>query len=103
MGKDEIDAPALAVGVVIEVVFNHADHDLIAHERASVHDLLRLDAERGLPDDLLAEHVARSEMADAELLLDVGCLRTLAWRATRIKDKVSPLLAHPSNATWNGY
>lgn len=81
--KDEIDSPTLAVGVVLEVVFDHPDHDLIAHERARVHDLLRLDAERGLPDDLLAKHVARGEMADAELFLDLGCLRTLAWRATR--------------------
>ncbi len=78
-----IDSPALAVYVVIEVILNHADHDLIAHERAGVHDLLRLDAERGLPDDLLAKHVARGEMADAEPLLDVGRLRTLAWRAAR--------------------
>lgn len=65
------------------MILDHADHDLITHEPARVHDLLRLDAERGLSDDLLAKHVASGEMADAELLLDAGCLRTLAWRAGR--------------------
>ena len=85
------------------MILDHAYHDLIAHERAGVHDLLRLDAERGLPDDLLAKHVARGEMAHAELLLDVGCLRTLAWRAARHeKDIVSPcmLAHHPHRREW---
>jgi len=94
-GEDEIDPPALAVCVVVEVVFNHTDHDLIAHERASVHDLLRLDAERGLLGDLLAKHVARGEMADTELFLDGRCLRTLAC-AQHGAGKIccQPMLAH---------
>jgi hypothetical protein len=77
-GWGEIDSPALAVCVVLKMVLDHADHDLIAHERARVHDFLRLDAEWGLPGDLLAKHVARGEMADAKPLLDVRRLRTLA-------------------------
>lgn len=93
---DEIDSPALAVYVVIEVILDHVDHDLIAHEPARVHDLLRLDAERGLPGDLLAKHVARGEMADAELLLDVGCLRTLACRAAQHAKDMS---AHASSSS----
>ena len=72
------------------MVLDHADYDLIADEAARVHDLLRLDAERGLLRDLLAKHVARGEMADAELALDIGRLRTLAWRA----GVCQPTLAH---------
>ena len=73
------------------MVFDHADHYLIADEAARVHDLLGLDTERGLLRDLLAKHVARGEMADAELVLDVGGLRTLAWRAGEL---CQPMLAH---------
>ena len=79
--KREIDPPALAVCVVVELLLDHADHDLIADEAARVHDLLGLDAERGALGDLLAEHIARGEVANAELVLDVGRLRALAWRA----------------------
>jgi hypothetical protein len=100
-GEDEIDPPALAVRVVLEVVLNHSDHDLIAHEPARVHDLLRLDAERGLPGDLLAEHVARGEMADAELLLDVGSLRTLAC-ARHGAGKELSARASSSSTRWCG-
>ena len=77
------------------MVLDHADHDLVADEGAGVHDLLGLDAERGLLRDLLAKHVARGEMADTELVLDVGRLRTLAWRAGEM---CQPTLAHCSSS-----
>jgi hypothetical protein len=58
-----------------------------------VHGLLRLHAERRLPGDLLANHVARGEMAGTELLLDVWRLRIIAWRAARREKDTS---AHAS-------
>lgn len=71
-------APVLALLVILELVPDNADHDVVADEPARVHDLLRLDAELRLLRDLLAQHVARRQMAHAELLLDPRRLRALS-------------------------
>lgn len=72
------DEPVLALGVHLELVLDHAHHDLVAHEPARVHDLLGLLAELGLLGHLGAEHVARGEVADAVFGRDVGGLGAFA-------------------------
>ena len=41
------NAPERALLVLVELLLNHADHDLVADESSLVHDLLRLLAEVG--------------------------------------------------------
>jgi hypothetical protein len=54
------DEARLALGVVLELALDHANHDLVADETALVHDLLGLSAQLGLLCDLGAEHVTGS-------------------------------------------
>ena len=74
--------PVLTRLVVLELVPDHAHHDVVRDEPTSIHDLFSLDAERRLLRDLLAQHIARSEVADAELftytrrLCALACIRT---------------------------
>jgi hypothetical protein len=92
------DEARLALGVVLELALDHANHDLVADETALVHDLLGLSAQLGLLCDLSAEHVTGSlhvalavvvflcigmfarthQMADVVLFLDLGSLGTFA-------------------------
>src|SRR4051794_11032351 len=53
------NVPALALGIVVKLLLDHADDDVIADEAALVHDLLGFSAEGGLLRDLAAEHVTR--------------------------------------------
>lgn len=78
-----VDSPESALLVGIELLLDHANHDLVTDESTLVHDLLGLFAEVGTLLDLLTEHVTRCEMADMELLLDVRSLCTLACREER--------------------
>jgi hypothetical protein len=41
-------APGLALGVVLELILDHVDHDLVADEATRIHDFLRFPAERRL-------------------------------------------------------
>lgn len=70
-------SPVLAGLVVLELVLDHTDDNVITHEASSIHDLLSLNAEGRLARDLVAEEVASREVADAELFLNLGGLRTL--------------------------
>jgi hypothetical protein len=70
--------PVLASPVVLELVADHADHDVVRDEPAGVHDLLSFYAERRLLRHLLAEHVARREVAHAKLVAYPRRLRALA-------------------------
>lgn len=54
------DPPALALGVVLELVLNHVDHNLVADKTTLVHDLLGLSSQLGLLCDLGAKHVTGS-------------------------------------------
>ena len=71
-------APVLARLVVLELVLDHVDDDVVREQPASVHDLLRLDAELRLRGDLLTQHVASGEVTHAKLVADAGSLRALA-------------------------
>lgn len=51
---DVVDIPVLALGVGVELVPNHSNHDLIVDETSFVHDLLRRQTQRGLRCDLRA-------------------------------------------------
>lgn len=86
-------APELALRVGLELRLDHADDDLVADEAAGVHNLLGLLAQLGAGLDLLAEHVARGEVADLVLFLDVGCLGSLAcgareWQSDAVSRRV---------------
>ena len=74
----ELDAPERALRVGLELRLDHADDDLVRHEAALVHDLLGLLAEVGAALDLVAQHVARREVAHVVRLLDLGRLGALA-------------------------
>lgn len=80
--------PALALLVRVQLALDHANHDLVRDQLALVHDLLSLLAELRLRGDLSAQHVTGSQMAAAELLLDLRRLRSLAYKRSQ---KVSPL------------
>lgn len=73
-----MDAPVFARLVVLQLVLDHPDHDIVANETTSVHNLLRLHTERRLLLDLLTKHVASREMADAELVPDSRSLGAFA-------------------------
>ena len=72
------NVPVLALLVVLELVPNHAHHNVVRDEPTSIHDLLGLDTERRLLRHLLAQHVARREVAHAELVAYSRRLRALA-------------------------
>jgi hypothetical protein len=73
------DVPVLALLVVVQLVLDHANHDLVRHQLALVHNLLGLATELGLSGDLRAQHVAGGQVASAVLLLDLRGLGTLAY------------------------
>lgn len=72
------DVPVLALLVVVQLVLDHANHDLVRHKLALVHDLLGLATELGLSSDLRAKHVTSGQVAGAVLVLDPRRLSTLA-------------------------
>jgi hypothetical protein len=78
-GEAVEDEAVGALAVVFELVLDHVDHDVVAHETTLVHNLLGLDAKGSALADLFPEHVAGREVADAVFVLDPGCLRPLAW------------------------
>jgi hypothetical protein len=67
------------------LVPNHAYHDVVRDEPTSIHNFLRLNAEWRLFHDLLAQHVARREVTDAEFVAYVRCLCALAWGQSKNK------------------
>jgi hypothetical protein len=73
------NSPVLALGVVVQLVLDHADHDLVRHQLALVHDLLGLATKLGLSGDLRAQHVAGGQVAGAVLFLDLRGLGALAF------------------------
>lgn len=74
------DSPLATLLVGLELVLDHAYHDLVADETTLVHDLLGFLAKLGALSNLLAEHVTGSKVADqvVEALKDLGGLGTLA-------------------------
>jgi hypothetical protein len=73
------DVPVLALLVVVQLVLDHANHDLVRHKLALVHDLLGLATKLGLSSNLRAKHVAGGQVAGAVLVLDPRGLSTLAF------------------------
>jgi len=79
--KSSYDVPVLTLLVVVQLILDHANHDLVRHQLALVHNLLGLATKLGLSSDLRAKHVAGGQVAGAVLLLDLWGLSTLAcWR-----------------------
>lgn len=77
--KHASNLPILAILVVVQLVLNHADHDVVRHELALIHDLLCLSAQVGLCGNLSTQHVSGSQVTDTELVLDARRLCSLAW------------------------
>lgn len=67
-------SPLGAVLVLLELLLDHADHDLVADQSTGVHDLLGGFSELSLSSDLRSEHVSGSEVAHAVLVGDVRSL-----------------------------
>lgn len=72
------DVPVLALLVVVQLVLDHANHDLVRHKLALVHNLLGLATKLSLSSNLRAKHVAGGQVAGAVLVLDPRGLSTLA-------------------------
>jgi hypothetical protein len=77
------DSPVLALLVVGQLILDHVDHDLIADEVSSVHDLLGLFTEVSLSLDLGSKHVSSSQVADTVFARNVGCLCSLSCIISR--------------------
>ena len=57
--------------------FDHADHEIVRHEFAGIHVALRFQAEGGLVRPMLAQHIARRDLAIPETVLENLRLRAL--------------------------
>jgi hypothetical protein len=79
----EADSPVLALLIVGQLVLDHVDHDLIADEVSSVHDLLGLFTEVSLSLNLGSKHVSSSQVAYTVFARNVGCLCSLPYIISR--------------------
>lgn len=67
----------LALGVLLQLLLDHANHNLIGNQTALVHNLFSSPTQLGLLGNLLPQHVTSSEVTDAVFTRDVGRLSTL--------------------------
>ena len=76
-GYPAFDPPVVALGVLLELLLDHTDHDLVADETSGIHDLLGLATEGCLRSNLCAEHVSGSlrRLVPLHLLLPAFVLR----------------------------
>ena len=63
---------------IAQVVANETNDELIWHKLTSLHDSISLLAQLGALLDSLTEHVSRGQVADAEIVSDLGSLGSLA-------------------------
>jgi len=82
------NVPVLALLVVLQVVLDHVNHDLVTDQSTGVHDLLGLETNLGLVSNGSTKHVAGSQVADAELLLDLRGLGTFAWNVCKPEESI---------------
>ena len=67
--------------VVLEPVPSHVYDDIVRDKPTGIYNIFRLNAEWSLLRDLLAQYVARCEVADAELVTYYAqCLRSMVKR-----------------------
>ena len=64
--RESIEEDALGGVGLVEAALDHADHQVVGHQPAGVHDRLGLTAERRVVSDLVAQHVPGGDMRDAE-------------------------------------
>ena len=83
--------PVLARLVGLELVPDHAHHDVVRDEPTGIHDLLSFDTKSCLLRDLLTQHITCCEVADAKLVAYPRCLCALAYIHTRHKQGKAPL------------
>jgi hypothetical protein len=84
-GGPETGADGHGCLVILELIPNH---DGVRDEPTSIHNFFRLDAEWRLFGNLLAQHVARHEVTDAEFVAYVRRLCALAWASQRTKSEI---------------
>jgi hypothetical protein len=71
-------SPVFASTVVLELILDHAHHNIVADQPSRIHDLLRLDSQLRLFHHLLAQHVSRRQVANTKTIAYFGSLRALA-------------------------
>ena len=66
---------------VAEVVIDEANDELVGNEFSALHDSIGLLSELSASLNSITEHIAGSQVADAEIILDLGALSTFtrAW------------------------
>ena len=77
-GLGEHHSPILALFVVLELVFDHVNHDIVRDQTAGIHDLLGFNTEGGLLCDLLTKHITSGQVANTELVTNPRSLCALA-------------------------
>ena len=77
--------PSVAASMRLE---DHADDHLVGHEVAAVHELLGLPAELGALLDRGAQHVARGDVGQAEVLVQALGLGALAGPGRAEEDEI---------------
>lgn len=78
-GKEQY-APVLATLVVFQLVFDHANNNIIGDKSSSIHNLFRFQTKLCFLANLFAQHVASGQVADAKLIPNFRCLRSFAWK-----------------------
>ncbi len=73
-----LNSPVLARLVVLQLVFNHPNHNIIRDQSSSIHYLLRLDTKGCFLGYLFAKHVTGCQMAHTEFISYPGSLRALS-------------------------
>ena len=91
------DETVLHIGLV-EAVGDDPDHDLVRHQAAAGHDVLGLEADRGLRRHRRAQHFAGRELNDAVSVNQPLRLRPLA-RARRPQKNQSHLSSPPGSVS----
>src|SRR3954453_12362979 len=86
--REAVEQEAVGGVGLAQAVEDHGDDDLVRHELAAVHVRLRLLAEVRLVLDGLAEHVARRDVREREVLLQTIGLRALPGPGRPQQDEV---------------
>lgn len=70
-----LSLPISAFSVCFQLILDHINHDIVAHETSLVHDLLGFSSQRCLFGDLRSKHVTSSLQGYQRGVGDPGMLR----------------------------
>jgi hypothetical protein len=83
---DKADSPILARFVILQLIFDHPNHDLVLDQSTDIHELFRLETQWRLFCHLLSQQVAGRDVAHAELVANLGSLSSLAYLSLSEKE-----------------